>query len=390
MYKFYDADSHFDIYPSTLEILQKLYTKLNEIKSETNNTQLQKELDCIIDIPIYFVSEKTIDKHYPKKKRYTLDQECLFVLLKKNFNPYRENNIKDIINECLREKKFKPVGLYLPNGSNNIPGNASSDRRIIFICPERIKNWAKHSFPKNSQSRQQIVFLKVFLHELGHSYLDSCIAPPSKIYYDDITGIILEESLANLFTIILSRELFRNDFKRIFKSIFFLIKEQPLEYKLALYLPLVRGLRLDLKLKFDNKFNIFSYFLEEGPWLYYSFWDRWYIYKKLFENIKKIEHQFTYKEFDYPYYVFDEVERYFYRYYRSFYDSLFDFFDFSILPLFKFNFNEGALFYLWKYRSSIRNIDFDSIAFYLLTCICSPTPINVIKILQKFRYRITK
>jgi hypothetical protein len=215
MYKFYDADSHFDIYPSTLEILQKLYTKLNEIKSRIDNIELKKELDCIINIPIYFVSEDTIDKHYPKKKRYTLDRECFFVLLKKNFNPYRENNIKDIIkdiiNECRREKKFKPVGFYLPNGSNNIPGNVSSDRRIIFICPERIKNWAKRSFRKNSQSRQQIVFLKVFLHELGHSYLDSCIAPPSKIYYDDFTGIILEESLANLFTIILSRELFRND-----------------------------------------------------------------------------------------------------------------------------------------------------------------------------------
>lgn len=85
MYKFYDADSHFDIYPSTLEILQKLYTKLNEIKSriDPNNTKLIKELDCILDIPIYFVSEKTIDKHYPKKKQYTLDQECLFGLLKK-------------------------------------------------------------------------------------------------------------------------------------------------------------------------------------------------------------------------------------------------------------------------------------------------------------------
>jgi hypothetical protein len=383
MYKFYDADSHFDIYPSTLEILQKLYTKLNEIKSETNNTQLQKELDCILDIPIYFVSEKTIDKHYPKKKQYTLDQECLFVLLKKNFNPYRENNIKDIINECLREKKFKPVGLYLPNGSNNIPGNASSDRRIIFICPERIKNWAKHSFPKNSQSRQQIVFLKVFLHELGHSYLDSCIAPPSKIYYDDITGIILEESLANLFTIILSRELFGNDFKRIFKRIIFLIKEQPLEYKLALYLPLVRVLGLELRLKFGNRFNIFPFFKESDLWD--IFWDGWYIYKKLFEKIKKIEHQFTYKEFDY-FNELDEFEFYFYRnyrYYRSFDYSLFDFFDFSILPLFKFNFDEGLLFYLWKYRSSIRNIDFDTIAFYLLTCICSPTPRDVIEILEK-------
>jgi hypothetical protein len=172
--------------------------------------------------------------------------------------------------------------------------------------------------------------------------------------------------------------------KRIFTRIFFLINEQPLEYKLALYLPLVRALRLKLRLKFGNRFNIFPFFKESD--LRGIFWDRWYIYKKLFEKIKKIEHQFTYKEFDY-FNELDEFEFYFYRdyrYYRSFDYSLFEFFDFSISHSFilhSFNINEGLLFYLWKYRSSNRNIDFYFIASYLLTCICSPTYEDLIKIL---------
>jgi hypothetical protein len=164
-----------------------------------------------------------------------------------------------------------------------------------------------------------------------------------------------------------------------------LIKEQPLEYKLALYLPLVRALRLKLRLKFGNRFNIVPFF--KASYLLDIFWDRWYIFEKLFKKIKKIEHQFTYKEFDY-FNELDEFEFYFYRdyrYYRSFDYSLFDIFDFSGLASFEVNFNEKLLFYLWKYRSSYSNIDFDFIAFYLLTWICSPTYEDLIKILRKFR-----
>ncbi|GIV05056.1 MAG: hypothetical protein KatS3mg016_0631 [Fimbriimonadales bacterium] len=103
--------------------------------------------------------------------------------------------------------RFTPVGLYLgrhnakpqlaklsPQGTpqpDAVDAYQSADTPLIFICPERVINWASRvGLDPN------LVFDKVLYHELGHAYMDTEDAPSESVY-DTAWGRVIEESLAN-------------------------------------------------------------------------------------------------------------------------------------------------------------------------------------------------
>lgn len=188
--------------------------------------------------PIFLVDPPLMDFLYPPEKMIDYDYE----MLKRELGPRKDDEalgderrdipperpaerpdseigeeidremdrIGNILNEARRielssSSSFVAIGVYernvSPETQNHIlatSGKEIEDRPTIFICPERICEWAeKLEMAKEKQNRKgesgfDILFACVYLHELSHRYTDI-----SHGRYSTWWGRFIEESFAN-------------------------------------------------------------------------------------------------------------------------------------------------------------------------------------------------
>lgn len=174
-------------------------------------------------------------------------------------------------------RRFIPVGLYfgrysrMPNLSQLAqaaqaavsPATSTGVPQIttpaIFICPERVLNWA---FQLGIDPN--LVFDKVLYHELGHAYMDTTYYPSGSVY-DTPWGRVIEESLANCIA-------FSQFNKMEARYVQRLISTQPAEYQG--YLTILRVCR------FPSVATEWEYYLERlENWIMEI--DRWW-YSRLY------------------------------------------------------------------------------------------------------------
>ncbi|MCX7954075.1 MAG: hypothetical protein N3A01_02670, partial [Bacteroidales bacterium] len=169
------------------------------------------------ELPLYLVEPDMMDLLYPPTKKIILDERKVynqFKEIKSSSNRYNINEIKDL-NKLTREAKITEtmicVGLYMPSKpefsthKTSFTYDRASINQIeqyndysnlldkleypaIFICPERVVEWAD-KLGINSQ----VLFKKVYFHELGHSYIHNS----NRNSYNNIYYKIIEESFCN-------------------------------------------------------------------------------------------------------------------------------------------------------------------------------------------------
>lgn len=183
--------------------------------------------------PVYLVDEDLMDKIYPPHKKIVIDE----VKIKRNIEEYEnkesegeddgflgrilERSTKEINDEVIKKQKvFIAIGVYVHQLDKMILAEIEKLGKSIdvnfpavFICPERIKSWAK-----KLKISQTLLSAKVLYHELGHAYIHN----PNR------TGLahkIIEESYCN--AIAFSRFSDPDDIEAVMKA----ISEQPFEYR---------------------------------------------------------------------------------------------------------------------------------------------------------------
>lgn len=200
--------------------------------------------------PVYLVNKKLMDFIFPPEKLKFIDEKCVQRLLKnrsedlEDYNGLKRFNIKEkqhirFLKECERhielEKEIVAVGVFKPNISNieimeveQISGFKIQNRPSIFICPERVENWAKRVYSKVPYKTKihflfKLIYTKVLIHELAHAYMHN--ENYSDKYNSKPFGKIIEESLANAIAV---NRLKRYEERSILNTI---ISSQPLEYR---------------------------------------------------------------------------------------------------------------------------------------------------------------
>ena len=158
-------------------------------------------VNLAFQIPIFTVSEKTMDMLAPPKK--VLNRKCLTEMLEGYRDVYYkeegeyEKDEEQIFNvfskgetfERCRKDLFYNVGAFI----THIPSNFIDqiDVPAIIISPDRIRNWA-------NSKRKTGVFVNlmsfVILHELVHAYVYNRKLDRSKFGY---ASSVIEESLAD-------------------------------------------------------------------------------------------------------------------------------------------------------------------------------------------------
>lgn len=200
--------------------------------------QLIKRLDFLLDkfwnIPVYLVDEPLMDFLYPPQKRRVLNDECVKEILNVRTDKDNMEEIFERLNRC-RNKTMVAVGLYKPGLSpeesqeiENRTGHHISDRETIYICPERIDNWAQkyeESIGKPVQGAYDIIFQMLLIHELVHAYMNDSI---KSRYANELWYSIIEESMANAVA-------FKHFLTKEKKIISWAMSTQPLEYRGYVY-----------------------------------------------------------------------------------------------------------------------------------------------------------
>ncbi|MCS6869300.1 hypothetical protein, partial [Thermus sp.] len=177
-----------------------------------------------------------------------------------------------------RYRKTVAVGLYVPHLDNRAKEEvlrlaqgtpeeeALKDHKgpAIFLCPERILDWADREGIEAS-----LVLDKVYYHELGHALMDTGPTP-----YGELWGRILEESLANW----VAFRLFRGREARLVQR---LIQGQPAEY--WGYLAVGRGiLATGLEDELWDWFYPWRHLWRFSPWEWEEWWEAWWEMQRRF------------------------------------------------------------------------------------------------------------
>jgi len=190
-------------------------------------------------VPVFLVNEAQMDYIYPPERRRALSPERIRDWLRKEKEKKEEIEEKDFF-QWLKEweetdwehyRTIVAVGVYVSDlkfdkqillsyGDSNFCTVEAKDVLMsltgpaIFLCPERIINWALEA-----DVPVEIVLGKVYYHELGHAIMDTGYTP-----YDTIWGRTIEESCANWIAY--------NRFKPS-EAVFVqrIIKDQPAEYQ---------------------------------------------------------------------------------------------------------------------------------------------------------------
>ncbi len=215
--------------------------KLDFSRKELYNRMSPQMGKKAIEIPVYLVNPQQMDLIYPKERRRCLNPERLKQWAKRWSEKIEE--LKEIEEEQLdrladmsdiNEVGYTDcgssiaIGLYLNNylseslvekllNNSEIESNEklNFDKPSIFICPERVIDWAKRN-----NLRVNLVLDKVYYHELAHAMMDN-----NRFTYNEPWVRIIEESLANW----IAFKCFSGTGEAIF--IQKLIQQQPLEYQ---------------------------------------------------------------------------------------------------------------------------------------------------------------
>ena len=243
-----------------------------------------------IEIPVYLVNPQQMDLIYPKERRRCLNPEGLKQWAKRwnekieeieRLLEYDEVELKEEQLDRLADMSdIKEVGytdcgssiaigLYLNNSlSENSNEKLDFDKPSIFICPERVIDWAKRN-----NLGVNLVLDKVYYHELAHAMIDN-----NRFPYNEPWVRIIEESLANW----IAFKCFSGTGEAIF--IQKLIQQQPLEYQ-----------------GYTHIADAFIRFARTFWWL--NRWRRWYwwelieMIEEMIERIKRIIRKCNVDEF---------------------------------------------------------------------------------------------
>ncbi len=206
-------------------------------------------MDLAVDIPVYLVNEAQMDFLYPPERRRFFSEDRLRARLRalqeregrdreNEEDPFAPMEDLDKESEDLwgRVKWIVAVGLYV-RGELKRPSKErvlhlgeekarteeaeeaflDHDGPAIFLCPERVVDWAK---------REGVpIFLlqdKIYYHELAHAFMDTAGSFPDP--YGESWARVVEESLANLVAF--------NQFKGMEAArVSRLIQDQPPDYR---------------------------------------------------------------------------------------------------------------------------------------------------------------
>lgn len=199
-----------------------------------------KIVQTAVGLPVFLVNEVQMDYLYPPERRRAIDPKRLREKLRSPFphadhDPLKE--VEDLDHSWERYCHIVAVGLYAQVGGYdatarqdvlNLGDAAHTDSEAsatfscingaaIFLCPERIFNWAGEA-----EVSHDLVLAKIYYHELGHAYMDTLNGGSDP--YNELWGRTVEESLANWIAL------------RHFKDteaafVHRLIQQQPAEYR---------------------------------------------------------------------------------------------------------------------------------------------------------------
>jgi len=195
-----------------------------------------------VSTPVFLVNEAQMDKIYPPKRRRALDPKKVRARIR-DWGGKGIREIEDLfkeldnVNDWEQYEEIVAVGVYVSDHRSYYAtqvvnlgdkeyrsedaeeaflnlGETTQPTPAIFLCPERIVNWAKREgIPV------ELVLDKVYYHELGHAIMDVGDTP-----YDTSWGRTIEESLANW----IAYSKFKGSDVRLIQH---LIETQPAEYK---------------------------------------------------------------------------------------------------------------------------------------------------------------
>ncbi len=236
--------------------------------------------DKALDIPVYLASRKQMDRLAPPGRFCYLDPEQvaqwarrLRQLRKEQDQKLDRKPLEGLDPQCDGPyRDFVAAGLYVPqppsakdwNDVLNLadPGTSPSPEAhhppsgpAIFLCPERILDWADET----GLSRE-LILDQLYYHELGHALMDTGVTP-----YNELWGRIIEESLANWITF--SR--FEGQEAVWIQRI---IKGEPAEYRGYAHLE-------EALLSYPKWREMWEYFWhhwDEGAYAYFRYkWEEW-------------------------------------------------------------------------------------------------------------------
>lgn len=176
-------------------------------------------------IPVYLVNELLMDRIYPPFKRKVLDEEHLHSIFPKDRKNYDWDDLD--FDDLWRERGnvMVAVGLYVHRpfpDMSAIFGDVLEKKEYdkisfpsIFICPERVISWAN-----NLKISQNVLFQKVYFHELGHAYIHTDRRDYQRWHYR-----IIEEAYCN--AVAVSRFTNKNEIAQVVTA----ISAQSLEYQ---------------------------------------------------------------------------------------------------------------------------------------------------------------
>ncbi|WP_114313556.1 hypothetical protein [Thermus caldifontis] len=189
-----------------------------------------------VSLPVFLVNPGQMDLLYPQERLRFLDPEAVRNWVRRQRERRREREevgeedalrgLEAVEGEGYRRyKEVVAVGLYLGDppadalwsrllSQGDAPSLPKPDGPAIFLCPERILDWAYRVGVD-----PQLVLDKVYYHELAHALMDTGPTP-----YKELWGRIVEESLANW----VAFDRFRGREARWVQR---LIQDQPPEYQ---------------------------------------------------------------------------------------------------------------------------------------------------------------
>ncbi|GIV08224.1 MAG: hypothetical protein KatS3mg019_0315 [Fimbriimonadales bacterium] len=207
-----------------------------DLAREALYTRMQNRLaELAVNIPVFLVDKAQMDAVAPPALQRGLNKDAVQRRLRealaqeeaqreserrreeeispieRAWDELQHGELSDKPNSPAPWKRFIPVGLYFGRHSakpqftttnlnsqgtprtvpDAVDAYQSANTPLIFICPERVIDWANRV-----NVDPNLVFDKILYHELGHAYMDTADTPSESVY-DTAWGRVIEESFAN-------------------------------------------------------------------------------------------------------------------------------------------------------------------------------------------------
>ncbi|MCX7863243.1 MAG: hypothetical protein N2449_09655 [Bacteroidales bacterium] len=229
-----------------------------------NRAQIVKRLDFLARkaklVPLYLIDTELMDEIYPPQKKRILDEEIARRILEE----YMSDREFDRDKKFPWEELWRPieiievmvaVGVYVHNPKKpDIFIQHGIDKNIvdqitypcIFITPERVIKWAERI-----KISSEVLFQKVYYHELGHAYIHSPKRKYGLNYYR-----VIEESYCN--AVAVSRFTSDEEVAQVVKA----IQSQSAEYRGYPFFYLPHNSNINFNVFFYDKYE-WRYFIHK-------------------------------------------------------------------------------------------------------------------------------